>query len=136
MKRTIMNLIMAIALMLAPSAMLVGGTAYAACATGSNDSRDQVLSGIGETNNGHCDDSGVQKTIAAVVNILSLIVGVAAIIVVILSGFKYITSGGEAGKVGNAKSTLIYALVGLAIAAMAQLIVHFVLVQANGAATS
>jgi hypothetical protein len=134
MKRTIINFIMAIMLMLVPSGMLVAGNAYAACATGSNDARDQVLNGIDETNNGQCDDGGVTKTIAAIVNILSLIVGVAAIIMIMLGGFKYITSGGESGKVGNAKNTLVYALIGLAVAALAQLIVHFVLVQASNAA--
>jgi hypothetical protein len=134
MKRTIINLLMAIMLMLVPSGVLVAGNAYAACATGSNDSRDQVLSGIGETNNGQCNDSGVPKTIAAIVNILSLIVGAAAIIMIMLGGFKYITSGGESGKVGNAKNTLVYALIGLAIAALAQVIVHFVLVESTRAA--
>jgi uncharacterized membrane protein YuzA (DUF378 family) len=70
------------------------------------------------------------------VRILSLIVGVAAVIVIIYAGFKYITSAGEQGRVANAKSTLLYALVGLAVAALAQLLVHFVLYQTSDAATT
>jgi energy-converting hydrogenase Eha subunit B len=62
-----------------------------------------------------------------VVNIFSLIVGIVAVIMIIYGGFRYITSGGDSGSVGNAKNTLIYAIVGLIIVALAQFIVHYVL---------
>ena len=44
---------------------------------------------------------------------------------VIVSGFKYITSGGDPGAVSSAKRTLIYALVGLAVAVLAEFMAHF-----------
>jgi hypothetical protein len=44
---------------------------------------------------------------------------------------RYITSGGDSTKVSGAKNTLIYAIIGLIIVALAQLIVHFVLGQAQ-----
>jgi hypothetical protein len=94
----------------------------------------QELSGIGESGN-DCNGSGVNKLIKTVVSILSLIVGVAAIIMIMVGGFKYITSGGDSNKVGNAKSTLIYALAGLAIAALTQVLVHYVLFHANKVGT-
>jgi hypothetical protein len=50
---------------------------------------------------------------------------------IIYGGFRYITSGGDSGRVGSAKNTLIYAIVGLIIVALAQLIVNFVITQAN-----
>jgi len=62
-----------------------------------------------------------------VVNLLSMIVGIIAVIMVIIGGLKYITSGGEASAAASAKTTLIYALVGLLIVAIAQFLVHFVL---------
>jgi hypothetical protein len=68
-----------------------------------------------------------------VVNIFSLIVGVAAVFMIVFGGLRYITSGGDSGKVGNAKNTLIYAIIGLIIVALAQAIVHFVLNQASQA---
>ncbi len=67
------------------------------------------------------------NVIQSVVNLLSVIVGVAAIIMVVISGFKYVTSGGDSNNVATAKRTLIYAIVGLVIVALAQFIVHFVL---------
>jgi hypothetical protein len=87
--------------------------------------KDQVLSSLGTTG-GDCNGQGVSNLLNTVVSILSYIVGVAAIIVLILSGMKYITSGGDSGKVASAKNTLIYALIGIAIAALAQFLVHFV----------
>lgn len=130
MKRTILNLIAALTLTLFPVGAMAG-TAYAACGTPS-DSKTQVLHGVGETG-GDCSSSGVSNVISDIVQILSIVVGIAAVIAIISAGFKYITSGGEASKVANAKSTLIYALVGLVVAALAQFLVHFVLTQSTKA---
>jgi len=75
--------------------------------------------------------NGVNKIIAAAVNILSIVVGAVAVVMVIIAGLKFVTSGADASKVGSAKGTLTYALVGLAIVALAQLLVHFVLYNAS-----
>lgn len=72
-----------------------------------------------------------QKVLARIINIFSLIVGVVAVIMIIFAGFKYITSGGNQEGVKTAKQALIYALVGLIIVALAQIIVKFVLNQAT-----
>ncbi len=69
----------------------------------------------------------VNKVLTGVINVLSAIIGVVAVIMIIISGLRYITSGGDGQKVASAKNTLIYSLVGLVIVALAQLIVHFVL---------
>ena len=82
------------------------------------------------SNNG---EGTLEKIASTVVNVFSLIVGVAAVFMIVYGGFRYITSGGDSGRVGNAKNTLIYAIVGLIIVALAQAIVHFVLDQASQA---
>lgn len=61
------------------------------------------------------------------INLFSLIVGIIAVIMIIIGGVKYITSGGDAGNVTGAKNTILYALIGLVIVALAQTIVYFVL---------
>jgi hypothetical protein len=71
--------------------------------------------------------SALSGIVKAAVTILSFIAGIAAVIMIIIAGFKYITSGGDAGGINSAKTTLIYAMVGLAIAALAQFLVHFVI---------
>ena len=80
-------------------------------------------------------NNSLQNIAKKVVNVFSIIVGIVAVIFVIYGGFRYITSGGDSGSVGNAKNTLIYALVGLVIVALAQLIVHYVLSTATSAAS-
>ena len=46
---------------------------------------------------------------------------------IIVGGIKYITSGGDSGNISGAKNTIIYAVIGLIIVALAQMLVHYVL---------
>jgi hypothetical protein len=75
---------------------------------------------------------GLNDLITAIINILSVIVGIIAVIMIIFGGFRYITSGGDSGNVTSAKNTILYAIVGLVIVALAQFIVKFVLNKATG----
>lgn len=78
--------------------------------------------------------SSVTSIVGVVVNILSYIIGIVAVIMVIIAGLKYVASNGDSGRISSAKNTLVYALVGLAVAALAQVLVHFVLTQSTKAA--
>lgn len=69
----------------------------------------------------------VNDLVATIINIFSWVVGVVAVIMIIIGGFRYITSGGDSGNVTGAKNTILYAIVGLIIVALAQFIVKFVL---------
>lgn len=69
----------------------------------------------------------IQGIVTTVINIISVIVGIVAVIMIIWGGFKYITAGGDSGNVTTARNTIIYAIVGLVIVALAQFIVQFVL---------
>jgi hypothetical protein len=93
------------------------------------DSKGAACEGIDLAGGGCGSGAGgdVTNVIASVVTLLSFVVGIAAVIMIIIAGFKYITSGGESSSVAGAKNTLIYAIVGLLIVALAQFIVHFVL---------
>ena len=86
--------------------------------------------GAGNTCTGGGTAAGTTKVnelITAAVNIFSAIVGVVSVIMIIFGGFKYITSGGDSNNVSSAKNTIIYAVIGLVVVAMAQFIVQFVL---------
>lgn len=72
-------------------------------------------------------EGSLAKVAKTIINVFSIIVGIVAVIMIIYGGFRYITSGGDSGRVGNAKNTLIYAIIGLIIVALAQFLVHFVL---------
>jgi hypothetical protein len=101
--------------------------------TGANDTATGGSVNCGSTGVNSTSVGNIAKTI---VTFFSVIVGAASIIMIIYGGFRYITSGGATDKVGNAKNTLIYAIVGLVIVALAQLIVHFVLAQTTTISTN
>jgi hypothetical protein len=65
--------------------------------------------------------------ITVIINVVSIVVGVVAVIMIIFGGLKYVTSGGESSNVSSAKNTILYAIIGLVVVALAQFIVKFVL---------
>jgi hypothetical protein len=71
--------------------------------------------------------TSINNIIHTIVNLLSAIVGIVAVIMIIVGGLRYITSGGNDASVTGAKNTILYAIVGLVVVALAQIIVHFVL---------
>jgi len=126
-------------LLIASTALMVAVPALAPVAVSADCTHigSQVAAGAGSVANENggaisCTDpgtatNGISSLAAHLVNIFSIIVGIVAVIMIIYGGFRYITSGGDSGSVGNAKNTLIYAIVGLIIVALAQVIVRFVL---------
>ena len=64
-----------------------------------------------------------------VVNLIQWVAGVAGVvsaIFLVVGGWGYITAAGDPGKLQKAKSTILYALIGLGIVAAAQVITAFV----------
>jgi hypothetical protein len=88
------------------------------------------------TNQTGVSGADVGNLASKIVNVFSIIVGAISVIMIIYGGFRYITSGGDSGRVGNAKNTLIYAVIGLIIVVLAQLIVHFVISFSSNSVTT
>ena len=103
-------------------------------ATVSAQTKTDVCAGVAAAG-GNCNEAGsgstVNRIVAVVVNILSTLVGIVAVIMVILGGFKYVTSNGDTSNVQSAKNTILFAIVGLVVVALAQVIVRFVLSEAT-----
>ena len=76
-------------------------------------------------------ESALGKVASNITRIFTIIVGAISVIMIIYGGFRYITSGGASDKVGSAKNTLIYAIIGLIIVALANVIVSVVINQAS-----
>lgn len=57
---------------------------------------------------------------------IALLTGVASVIVIIIGGLQYILASGDPSKTNAAKNTLLYAVIGLVIALVAESIVRFV----------
>ena len=75
----------------------------------------------------------INAIITQAVNIFSIIVGIVAVIMIIIGGLKYITSSGDSSNISSAKNTIIYAVIGLVVVALAQFIVKFVLNKTSSA---
>lgn len=87
-----------------------------------------VCEGVKATG-GTCDGAAqgqLETIIKAVVNVLSIVVGAAAVIMLIISGLRFITSSGDSSGIQAARNGIIYAIVGLVIVIFAQVIVNFV----------
>ena len=67
---------------------------------------------------------------SALQTILSLVIGIVAaisVLFVVIGGLRYVFSDGDPQDASRAKSTIIYALIGLIVAVLAEAIVAFVL---------
>lgn len=123
----IKNLIILAVLTLSALFVVTPGLVYAA-------PKDDVSRGAclaaGRTD---CDaavaESRLENTVAGILNVLSIVIGVVAVIMIIIGGFRYVVSAGNEQSVAGAKRTILYAIVGLLVVALAQVIVQFVLVR-------
>ena len=78
---------------------------------------------------------GVDGVFTNLSNIILGIVGALSVIMLIWGGLRYIISGGDSKKITDAKNTILYAIIGLAIAFLSYAIIRFVL-NALGAVTT
>lgn len=106
--------------------MLVPSVAFAQTA------KESICQGAGLAGGGSTDCSPgagptVDTAISAAINLISIVVGVIAVIMIIVGGLKYILSSGDSNNINSAKNTILYAIIGLVIVAFAQIIVKFVL---------
>lgn len=132
MKNLKLKLLLAITILSSSFTFSLPAFAAIDCANPAN-AKEQIQCGAcdaaGTTAN--CTPANAPKslsdTIAQVINILSVLAGAAAVVMIIVGGFRYITSSGNPEQAKSARNTLLYALIGLIIIAMAQLIVQFVI---------
>lgn len=66
-------------------------------------------------------------TVGNIINVILGVLGIVAVVVIILGGFTFITSQGDAGKVMKGRNTILWGVVGLVVALLAFVIVNFVL---------
>lgn len=71
-------------------------------------------------------DNGMFKRIT---DVLLFIVGAVAVIMLIVGGIRYVTSGGNQQAVSDAKNTILYAIVGIIVVLLAYAVVNFVVSQ-------
>ena len=127
MRQIILNSLRLLAILLIP--LTIGLTAQASAAD-----VFPACDGVAKNtevckNIAHSDSSKnpIITILKVTITIFSAIIGIAAVIVIVVSGLSFMTANGDAQAIARARGSIIYALIGIVIAAFAQVFVTFVL---------
>ena len=123
-------LVMSISLVYLVPPARVAATALTDFPTVAADAKSDACTGIGLAGadcNGTTGSDKLNTTLKTGLNIFSVIIGIVAVVMIVVAGFRFITSGGDSGKVAGAKNAILYAIIGLVVVVFAQSIVFFVL---------
>ncbi len=71
-------------------------------------------------------DASSDDFVKTLINTLLYIIGALSVLMIIIGGLLYVTSQGDASNITKAKNTLLYAIIGLVVAALAYAIVNWV----------
>ena len=121
---------LALSFALVVTSMVLGANSLVAaqdCPSGDNASpREQALCGAGVGSDGEKAEVEISKTLKKIKNIILVVGGVIAAIVILISAIRLTIAGGNPQSISNARNSLIYALIGLALLAVAHHLVIFV----------
>ncbi|HDQ22384.1 MAG TPA: hypothetical protein ENN28_00220 [Candidatus Uhrbacteria bacterium] len=68
----------------------------------------------------------IRETIASIINVAMGLLGIVAVVIILLGGFKWMTAAGNEEKVGEAKKLLVAGIIGLVIILTSYAIATFV----------
>lgn len=99
------------------------------------DTADPATCADAKTANSASDDLllGKNGILTKGISIFAIVLGVAAIIVILIAAVRFITSNGDTATVVSSRNWIIFAVVGLVVAGLAQSIVVLVLSKIGGA---
>lgn len=109
------GVLMAPAMALGVAAVVPSGEAYA-----------QVTDGLKIVEGSTVSKTTANDLIQSIINLLLTAIAIVSVIMLIIGGFKYTTSNGDANQVTAAKNTIMYSIIGLVVAIFAYAIVDFV----------
>lgn len=85
---------------------------------------NEIEEGFGDNGLGNTDP---RTTVARLINVAMLFLGIIAVVIVLLGGFKWMTAAGNEDKVGEAKKLMGAGVVGLVIVLSAWGVANFIL---------
>lgn len=71
--------------------------------------------------------TGNSGILLKVTNFMAVIAGIIAVFIIIVSGIRFIVSGGDPAKVSQAKNTILYSVIGLVVIVFARTIIVFII---------
>jgi hypothetical protein len=87
----------------------------------------RLAGGAGTNTFGLPEVAAGQSQIQVILTIFFGILSAASLLIIMLAGFRYVTSSGDPGNMAKAKNTIIYAAIGLVVSMSAFAIVAFLL---------
>ena len=92
------------------------------------DTKKEAQTAVDDLSGTHVDGTNMVKTtIKDIINILLFLIGMIAVLMIVIAGFRFVTSNGDSNTVSSAKNTIIYAVIGIVVAVMAYAIVNLIL---------
>lgn len=137
MKKKILVALAVMAMSATGLAMCIPAFAAGKCPAGSkNAAYKNSVAECNMENTGSSSSSGsLMSTLNVIINIALGALGLVTVIMIIVGGYMYVTSSGDAAKVTKAKNTIMYGVIGLVIALLSWAIVNFVLANVFGSST-
>jgi hypothetical protein len=117
MKKIVAALILLVGLVLTPLSATAAVDVFQPCGAGADS----------EICKGGDNLFGAGSIWNRILNAITFVAGAVAVLMIIIGGLRYTLSNGDQAGINNAKNTILYALVGLILAVMANAIVNFVL---------
>jgi len=87
----------------------------------------EIESSICESSTEGESEDSLPSMAEIIVNTLLALLGMVSVVMIVIGGFRYTLSRGEASEIKTAKDIILYSAVGLIVAALAYAIVNFVL---------
>ncbi|MCA9348771.1 hypothetical protein KC878_01340 [Candidatus Saccharibacteria bacterium] len=94
--------------------------------TFADEQTDAVIGGASQVP-GQGGGTKLTSVVKNLLTVLSWVAGVISVIMMVVSGIQISVANGDASKVGRARNSIIYAVVGLVVVILAQTIVRFAL---------
>jgi len=91
-----------------------------------SDTSSSAICTDNKTENGQKpNDDPIADRLRSIANIIAIVAGAAAILLILVAGIEYATSDGDTNKINSAKTTIIYALIGVIVVSLAAAIIEF-----------
>jgi hypothetical protein len=101
------------------------------------DTTSEIQGGVNDSGGTGAKNQGnsLPDTIRTVVNILLFLIGVFAVIMIVIAGFRLVAANGDANTVTQARNTILYSVIGIVVAFLAFALVNFVVDQLSKSTT-
>ena len=88
---------------------------------------NNIETGVNWVGQGAGLNGSLPDQIKIITNTLLLAIGVSAVLMLIIGGFRYVFSQGNEKSISAAKDTILYAVIGIIVAIMSYSIITFVI---------